>query len=154
MSDLEPSHRRPGALAKTVLAGLAVTLALGGCGSSHAAGTDTGTSTDSATVDTLAPPTKVTASAVTVDAIDNDFTPKNLVIRPGTKVTFANTGHNLHDVTPAATGTFDFTVSSDKFAPGTSKTVTFTKPGTYGYFCSLHATATAGSMRGVITVAR
>ncbi len=40
----------------------------------------------------------------------------------------------------------------DKFDPGDKATFTFAKPGTYAYYCSLHATATAGSMRGVITV--
>lgn len=109
-------------------------------------------STNPATADTLAPPTVVKAKTTTIEAIDNDFTPKHLQISAGTKVTFVNTGHNDHDVVSDDPKAADFGVTQDAFEPGDKTTFTFTKPGTYPYYCSLHATATAGSMRGYITV--
>lgn len=87
-----------------------------------------------------------------VKAIDNDFEPKHLVVKAGTEVTFDNVGRNVHDVVPNDPKAFDFGVASEKFGPGATKAFTFSKPGTYFYYCSLHATATAGSMRGLITV--
>ena len=158
MSDHELTQPFRRTVAKALFTGLAIAGAvgaLGGCSSSRAASSDaSGATTETASAETLAPPTRVTAASTTVEAIDNDFTPKHLEIKAGTKVTFANTGHNLHDVTAADPSSFDFSVSSDHFAPGSSKSVTFTKPGTYVYYCSLHATASVGSMRGVITVTR
>ncbi len=103
-------------------------------------------------MDTLAPPTVETASTVTIEAQDNLFTPQHLQIKAGTKVTFVNNGRNQHDVVATDPAKFDFSIAQEKFNPGDKASFTFDKPGTYAYYCSLHATATAGSMRGVITV--
>ncbi len=65
-----------------------------------------------------------------------------------------NAGHNQHDVVPDDPSKADFGADQSDFNPGQSTSYTFTKPGTYAYYCSLHATATAGSMRGVITVTK
>lgn len=127
---------------------------LSACGSSGeplSADTTTPASTSSV-VDTLAPPEVVNEKSVVVEATDNDFGPKHLQITAGTKVTFANKGRNQHDVIPSEPKDGDFTIVQEDFEPGIEVTRAFTKPGVYPYFCSLHATATAGSMRGVITV--
>lgn len=134
---------------------LALAGLLSGCGSDKAAESSSPgnrTTAGAAPDDTLAPPTRIDGAEVTVDAIDNDFEPKHLLVKAGTKVTFDNVGRNLHDVIPTDKSAFDFTIESDDFAPGAEKSFTFEKPGTYHYYCSLHATPTAGSMRGVITV--
>jgi len=139
-----------------VVAVVAVAALAGGCASGGSiAGPTTGgaaPTTTVASVDTLAPATVVDTSTAKVDAIDNDFDPKHLEVKAGTKVTFVNAGHNQHNIVPDDPAAADFGIDQQKFQPGTSTSFTFTKPGTYAYYCSLHATATAGSMRGVITV--
>lgn len=105
-----------------------------------------------ATTGTIAPAIVVKSAKTIVDAEDNVFVPPHLQIKAGTQVTFSNGGHNQHDVTATDPSKFDFSIVQAKFNPGESATFTFAKPGTYFYYCSLHATATAGSMRGVITV--
>lgn len=134
-----------------VLLGASLVFGAVACGSDSPKGAE-GSTSKGATVDTLAPPTKVDGTEVTVKAIDNDFEPKHLQIKAGTSVTFDNVGRNLHDVKPNDPKSFDFSISTEDFAPGATKTFKFDKPGTYAYYCTLHATATAGSMRGVITV--
>ena len=145
---------------RRVVAALAVVTAIAaGCSSGSSIGSPTTSSApttttgaQSVTADTLAPPTVVKAKTTTIDAIDNDFSPKHLQISAGTTVTFVNAGHNDHDVVSDDPKAADFSVSQDHFHPGDKSTFTFTKPGKYPYYCSLHATATAGSMRGYITV--
>lgn len=153
------SPRRPSPNSRGAVAALLCVLALvgllAGCGSDKASDKSTSggtTAAGAAPDDTLAPPTRVDGAEATIKAIDNDYEPKHLLVKAGTKVTFDNTGRNIHDVVPADKSAFDFTVGSDDFQPGNEKSFTFEKPGTYHYYCSLHATATAGSMRGVITV--
>ncbi|MBS1848025.1 MAG: hypothetical protein JST73_07080 [Actinobacteria bacterium] len=132
-----------------------------GCSSSTSSARSTTTapttgvsSTTSAPVDTLAPPTVATGNEATVHALDNDFDAKHLQVRVGTTVTFLNIGHNKHNIIPDNPDQANFSKSEDDFPNGSSYTFTFTKPGTYPYYCSLHATPTAGTMRGVITVTR
>lgn len=146
-------RRAPALLASAAVIALASTL--GACGSSSATPSSSGasgTTTGSAPSGFYGPPTKVTGDTATVDVIDNDFTPKNLVIDAGTKVTFDATGHNQHDIAPDDPEAFDFTVPAAKLPPGGKATFTFSKPGRYYYYCTIHATPTAGSMRAVITV--
>jgi plastocyanin len=143
---------------RAIAAVVAVATLAGGCASGGSiAGPATSalaptTTSGTATVDTLAPPTVVDTATAKVDAIDNDFDPKHLEVKAGTKVTFVNAGHNQHNIVPDDPAAADFGIDQQKFQPGTSTSFTFTEPGTYAYYCSLHATATAGSMRGVITV--
>ncbi len=125
--------------------------ACGGGGSSSSA-TTTAPPVTTVTVDTLAPPVVVDGATATVEARDNVFEPMHLQIAAGTEVTFANVGRNQHDVIATDPSLQDFSVQQEAFEPGTKVAVTFDKPGTYAYYCSLHATATAGSMRGYITV--
>lgn len=130
----------------TVLACAAV---LWACGSPGSSSTNTGQANPSSF---YGAPAKVSGTTATVDLVDNDFEPKNLQIKAGTKVTFDAVGHNQHDIVPDDPKKFDFTVPQEKIPTGAKVSFTFSEPGTYYYYCSLHATATAGDMRGVITV--
>ena len=62
------------------------------------------------------------------------FGPTALVVKPGTTVTWLNGDDIPHTVVAADTKTFRSKVldSGDKFS------FTFTKPGAYAYFCSIH----------------
>lgn len=149
------AKRRVGRALATVMAVSIVSgVALMGCSSGDKIDSSAATTTTAATVDTLAPPTVVDGASTTVKAQDNLFAPEHLQIKEGTKVTFVNDGHNQHDLVATDPSTFDFSIAQDDFDPGEKATFTFSKPGTYEYYCSLHATPTAGSMRGVITVTK
>ena len=78
---------------------------------------------------------------------DNLFSPSALTVAAGTTVTWKWTGSGPHNVTWSGPG-----------APAASTTQTtgiyeriFDAAGTYGYYCTLHGTATSG-MRGTVTV--
>jgi len=67
--------------------------------------------------------------------IDNfQFTPPALSVKAGTSVTWVN-GDDVPHLIASAAGGFK---SSTVLDTGQRFTVTFTKPGTYSYFCSLH----------------
>lgn len=87
---------------------------------------------------------------VVVKAVDNNFTSQFITVKKGATVTFQNDGRNRHDVVPDKDGSIP-AVSTDQFDPGYSSQVTFSKPGVYGYYCSLHGTPTKG-MYGVVKV--
>lgn len=130
--------------------GVILVVGLSGCGGSTPQKADPASKPATPASTTVV--TKVTAKATTIDGIDDDFTPKHLEVSAGTKITFDNVGHNRHDVVPTDPSKFDFSIDDEHFIPGEPTTFTFSKPGTYNYYCSLHATATAGGMRGTITV--
>src|SRR6266516_3786159 len=87
------------------------------------------------------------ASGPTVSAIDNAFSPKELHIKPGQAVTWVNNGQSPHTVT-ADDKSFD----SGIFASGAQYTHTFTRPGHYPYYCTLHGGIGGSGMAGVIIV--
>lgn len=76
------------------------------------------------------------------------FEPSNVEVPAGTTVTFV-WEDGVHDVTPAGNSTFQG--SGDPVSAPQSFPVTFTEPGTYTFFCSVHGSATSG-MHGTITV--
>ena len=87
---------------------------------------------------------------VTVDARDNVYVEQFIEVKKGTTITWENTGRNRHNVLPDDEG--DFTeVPADELDPGMKASVTFDKVGEFGYYCSLHGTATKG-MFGAIKV--
>lgn len=141
-----------GCFGRTIAVVAVLAVVATGCSSGASTSKSVATTTTSSPVDTLAPPTVVNGATTTVDAKDNYFEPEHLEVKAGTKITFSNEGRNQHDVVATHPKLLDFSVRQEKFDPGDKATFTFTKPGTYEYYCSLHATATAGSMRGVITV--
>ena len=82
------------------------------------------------------------------------FTPQTLTVKAGTTVTWTNDDSVPHNVTSAtnmstsATTTSAF--ASGNFNKGQTFTFTFSKPGTYYYECSIHASMSA--MHGKIIV--
>ncbi len=88
---------------------------------------------------------------VTIEAKDNKFEPQFVIVSPGTTITFENKGRNPHNVIPVDESQFD-AVPTDEFQPDDVATLSFSDPGNYPYYCSLHGTPSAG-MDGRIRVA-
>jgi plastocyanin len=86
----------------------------------------------------------VAAGATTVAITDYAFAPGTLTVKAGTRVTWTNHDSTAHTAT-ANGGSFD----TGTIAPNASRTVDFTRPGTYPYHCAFHA-----FMTGTITVVR
>jgi plastocyanin len=103
-------------------------------------------------VSSPAPPAAVTNSAgtgvarasasATVSMGDNFFSPASVSIAEGDTVTWANNGQAPHSAT-ADNGSFDTGV----FNSGQSRSHTFSRAGTFAYFCTVHA-----NMRGTVRV--
>jgi plastocyanin len=120
---------------------LALLLLLAACGGSSsptASGGSTPTVAPTATPTPTPTPTPVptpTAStggnSVTIAGFA--FSPQSLTVKVGTKVTWTNNDGVTHTVT-ADKGAF----SSGPISSGTSFSFTFTRAGTYTYFCSIH----------------
>ena len=70
------------------------------------------------------------------------FTPQDITVKVGTKVTWTN-----QDGVPHTVESSDGTLRSDQLEKGDTHTYTFTKPGTYNYKCGIHP-----SMHGSVTV--
>ena len=125
---------------RRIVAGLALTLLVASLGLTACGGDDGGSDT-----------TLVEGVTENVDALDNSFAPEELTVQAGTEIVFTNRGRNDHNVIPADSEQ-DWEIPVDDFKPGTEAApIRFTEPGTYGFYCSIHGTATAG-MIGTITV--
>ena len=94
--------------------------------------------------------TKESGKDVTVDTRDNVFVPQFIEVKKGAEVTWDNTGRNRHNVLPDEEGDFK-EVQVDELDPGMKASRTFDEVGEFGYYCSLHGTATKG-MFGAIKV--
>jgi plastocyanin len=71
---------------------------------------------------------------VEVGAYDKvGFKPQTITVAPGTTVRWVNYGEERHTVT-SRDGLFD----SGPLSPGAAYSMTFTRPGTYHYFCRPH----------------
>jgi plastocyanin len=79
--------------------------------------------------------------AKSVSIVNFAFRPGKLTVASGTSVTFANTSSAPHTATRA--GSFD----TGRISPGKSKTVKFSRKGTFAYHCMIHP-----SMHGKIVV--
>ena len=90
----------------------------------------------------------VEGTAVSVASLDNTFRAQNIQVQPGTTVTWTNDGRNDHDVLPAEGDAWG--VEVEAFQPGASYEHTFTEPGVYPYYCSIHGTTTAGMIGTVV----
>ena len=71
---------------------------------------------------------------VAVDISMFAFKPSTVTIAPGTAVAFTNMDATEHTATANNGPTFD----TSAIQHGQTKTVIFTKPGTYGYHCAFH----------------
>ena len=83
-------------------------------------------------------PSTVHSGHVTVAISNYAFSPQTLVVRAGTRVTWANADPTAHSAT-ADGGAFD----TGTIPPHASRTVTLRRPGTYPYHCVFHAFMTA-----------
>ena len=94
---------------------------------------------------------ETSAKELEIVATDNKFVPKYVEVKVGTKVTFTNKGRNIHNVYAVEDDAFE-PVLNDDFDRGESATRTFDAPGDYPYYCTLHATKTAGMIGGIRVV--
>lgn len=86
---------------------------------------------------------------LTVEMADNIYTPRAVRVAPGATVTFHNRGAQVHNATPSDDGSFP----AVSLAPTESADITVpTAPGTYRFFCSLHASKDGGLQRGAFVV--
>jgi len=86
---------------------------------------------------------------VTVEMADNVYEPRAIRVAPGATVTFRNSGSQVHNATPNEDGT----LQAVSLGPTESADVTVpTAPGTYRFFCSLHASRDSGLQRGAFVV--
>ena len=92
----------------------------------------------------------IDGTAAAVQSLDNTFRAPDIQVQPGTTVTWTNDGRNEHDVLPVEGDAWG--VEVEDFQPGASYEHTFTEPGVYDYYCSIHGTTTAG-MVGTVVVA-
>ncbi|MDQ3721045.1 MAG: cupredoxin family copper-binding protein [Actinomycetota bacterium] len=72
-----------------------------------------------------------------------EYSPPNVSVKAGTKLTFVNQDSAKHTATDKVSGAFD----TSTLEKGRSKAVTFDKPGTYAYICDFHV-----FMKGKVTV--
>ena len=83
-----------------------------------------------------APPERIAEKTV---AIDNfSFTPAELVVAPGTKVTWTN-----HDDIPHTVTATDKSFTSSALDTDEKFSHTFTSKGTFNYYCAVHPHMTA-----------
>ena len=70
-----------------------------------------------------------------VRIINFEFKPQNVVVKPGTKVTWKNDDTHIHDIkdtSPLATPV------SPEMSKGETFSITYGQPGTYSYVCGIH----------------
>jgi plastocyanin len=90
-------------------------------------------------------------SAVTVEVGDNKYTERAIIVSPGTEITWENVGLNRHNVVPSTPDAFE-EIPLDVLDDGGSDSRTFSDPGDYAYYCSIHGSITSGQ-RGWVVVA-
>lgn len=119
------------AMRHILLAALLGAALLAGCGSDKKSGS--------------APPAAADAPTATAIAIKEfKYSPTPATVKAGAKITVSNADRAPHTLTDRATGrAFD----SGTIKAGASGSVTFSKPGTYAYFCEFHP-----YMKGSVTV--
>ncbi len=85
--------------------------------------------------------------AVAVSMKDFEFGPQEIKVKVGDTITWQNDGAKPHSAT-ASDGSFDTAI----FQPGEKKSVTFSKAGTFKYYCQLHGTPQGNGMVGTVIV--
>jgi plastocyanin len=74
------------------------------------------------------------AQAQQIEIRNFAFAPKSLTVRAGTRVVWTNRDEEPHVITSAGS----LFASSKGLDTSDSYAVTFSKPGTYAYYCSIH----------------
>jgi plastocyanin len=95
------------------------------------------------------------ADSPVMQMFDNRFAPAEMTVEAGTTVEFPNEGRVDHNVIDAD-GAFDSRepTGADQ-EPGESWSHTFTEPGTYHIYCSLHAVMNRqGEWEGMVATIR
>ena len=87
---------------------------------------------------TLTNTAPVAGNAVTIKNFA--FAPAALTVKVGTTVTWTNQDSDAHTVTSQGSSS---PLSSAALNTGQTYSYTFTKPGTYAYFCTIHPFMTA-----------
>jgi plastocyanin len=77
-------------------------------------------------------PRPSSTNAVTIDNFA--FSPATITVKPGTRVTVANHDSTAHTATSDDGSSFD----TGDIDPGSSKTITLSKAGTFAYHCNIH----------------
>jgi plastocyanin len=95
----------------------------------------------------LADATIQATDGVLPDGGDNRWTPNAVTVKAGETVTWSFAGTTIAHNVKAAPG-WEISNAPPAAAGGPPATHTFTTPGTYEFFCQLHA----GPMRGTVTV--
>jgi plastocyanin len=119
----------PRHLTISLVAAAAIAAPLAGCGgSSNSNSTQTSAKSSTSTQAT----TTGGAGAVTIDNFK--FMPPSLTVSSGTRISISNKDSTAHTVTADDAHTFD----TGDVNPGSSTTITVSKPGTYQYHCNIH----------------
>lgn len=108
-----------------------------------------------ATTESTIAPTVEPGGPVRVLSNDNTFIPKVVEIAAGGTVEWINGGANEHDILPAEGNPLtDFGIAKDDFPPKSDVVYayTFTEPGTYDYYCSIHGNMRMLGMVGTVVV--
>jgi plastocyanin len=123
----------------TTLLGAAL---LAGCGDDD----KTGLGGDAAPKTTSTAVAKPAGATTSIRIVDFIYEPDPATVKAGEMVTIANADKAPHTLTEeGGSPSFD----SDTIKGGQQGSVTFSKPGTFKYFCAFHAT-----MKGTVTVTR
>ncbi|GMA50605.1 hypothetical protein GCM10025857_19620 [Alicyclobacillus contaminans] len=88
--------------------------------------------------DNTASSAPIQSHAVTVDIKNFAYSPETIHIMTGTTVTWRNDDSVSHTVTSGANQKADGVFDSKDMAHGQTFSYTFSKPGTYHYFCAYH----------------
>jgi plastocyanin len=119
----------------TILAALTAAALLAGCGGD-----------DTSTPGAAAQPTAAAAATDAIRIKDFLYDPDPVTVKAGQKITVVNEDSAPHTVTQkGGSPSFD----SDTVKGGASGSVTFSKAGTFEYYCLFHPT-----MKGSVTVVR
>lgn len=110
-------------------------------GSASTGGTNSGTGTGTGGS------TATASGQVTIQMTPNSYTPADLKITKGTKVTWTNTDSMVHTVSAD-----NSSYNSGSLSPGQSYSLTFSIPGEYTYFCAFHGGPGGVGMSGRIVV--
>jgi plastocyanin len=142
-------HLGPGPVLVAAI-GVAALLVLAACGSSASGGGLYGGGTKSTPPSAAAP----VGSGNAVTIANFAFSPAKLTVKAGTKVTWTNQDSTTHNVAstngPGLNAGVTKTFSSGNMGQAATFSFTFTKPGTYYYECTIHATMP--SMHAVVIV--
>jgi plastocyanin len=123
----------------TTLLGAAL---LAGCGDDD----KTGLGGDAAAKTTSTAVAKPAGATTSIRIVDFIYEPDPATVKAGEMVSIANADKAPHTLTEeGGSPSFD----SDTIKGGQQGSVTFSKPGTFKYFCAFHAT-----MKGTVTVTR